>query len=523
MRAAIFASAFVVAAANAQSPLDQFFRSIDGRGNNFIQSEWGAAGIPLLRQALPRYPDGSSDRAEDNRPNARAISNALANQAGSQLCWKPVTDFVWQWGQFIDHDMDLTSGGTGESFDISVPTGDLWFDPAGNGDMVIPMERSNFVMRHGVRQQVNEITAYLDGSVVYGSDALRAAELRAAGGLLKTSPGDLLPFNVNGFDNAPTSMDPSFFLAGDVRANEQVGLTAMHTLFVREHNLLARALGSMGLSDELSYQLARMFVGAEIQAITYREFLPALLGENAMPEYRGYNERVDASIANEFSTGAYRFGHSMLSPVLQRLSADGSVSSEGSLPLKDAFFSPQEIVDHGIESILRGLASQRPQEIDCQVIGDVRNFLFGQPGAGGFDLAALNMQRGRDHGLPRYNDLRRAYELEPAHDFNDISSVPALNQALARMYDSVEDVDLWMGGLAEDHYGEAIVGELFYHVIRDQFERLRAGDRFYYRRLLPPEFVQFVESRTLSTIIRDNTEIGSELQDQAFWLKPGSN
>ena len=90
------------------------------------------------------------------------------------------------------------------------------------------------------------------------------------------------------------------FLAGDVRANEQVGLLAFHTLFVREHNRLAdkivkkykRALPS-GTSerDEHIYQLARKIVGAELQAITYNEFLPALLGPMApsMVKYTGYN------------------------------------------------------------------------------------------------------------------------------------------------------------------------------------------------------------------------------------------
>lgn len=519
MRTVVLLCALAAAPVSAQSPIDSLFRSFDGRDNNLRNPNWGRAGIVLRRVVWSDYADNHSEPAGADRPSAREVSNVLSEQLTSALCVKPVTDFVWQWGQFIDHDIDLTGGGTGEAFPISVPAGDPWFDPGGTGTQIIPLERSIYLMRRSRRQQINEITAYLDASNVYGSDPQRAAELRAEGGLLKTSAGDLLPFNVNGFANAPTGDDPSLFLAGDVRANEQVALTAMHILFVREHNRLARILGRVGLSDELIYQFARMIVAAEIQAITYREFLPALLGEGAIRPYRGYRPRVNAGIANSFSTGTYRFGHSMLSPVLQRIEADGSVSVAGHLPLRDAFFVPQEIIDNGIESVLRGLASQRPQEVDCLIIDEVRNFLFGPPGSGGFDLAALNIQRGRDHGLPSYNRMRRGLDLPRARSFADISSNIDLQEALASVYDTVDQVDLWIGALAEDHHRQAMVGELLFHSFKDQFERLRDGDRFYYRRIQSQYLVNYIEYRTLSRIIRDNTDIDEELQANVFLLK----
>jgi peroxidase len=151
----------------------------------------------------------------------------------------------WQWGQFIDHDMDLTEGADPpEPFPIQIPTGDSFFDPYSTGTAIISMNRSAYDRATGAtpnnpRQQMNFITAYLDASMVYGSDAIRAAALRTNDGTgrLKTSAGQLLPFNTDGLPNAG-GPDPNFFVAGDVRANEQVGLTAMHTLFVREHNRL---------------------------------------------------------------------------------------------------------------------------------------------------------------------------------------------------------------------------------------------------------------------------------------------
>ncbi|MCB1095697.1 MAG: hypothetical protein KDN22_09000 [Verrucomicrobiae bacterium] len=501
-------------------PMPTEVRAIDGSGNNPAESEWGATGTMLLRMAPSEYADGSDAPAGSERASARSISNACASTSGDKPNSLALTDYVWQWGQFIDHDIDLTAVvGEDEQFDIAVPTGDPWFDPAGTGEATIPMDRSIYNYIEGVRQQTNEITAFIDGSNVYGSSAEIATELRAndGSGRLKTSDGNLLPFNTNGFDNAPTN-SPNFFLAGDFRANEQIALTAMHTLFMREHNSWAGVIAEQNplLTGDEIYELARMIVSAEIQSITYNEFLPAMLGPDAIRPYRGYQQDVNPSIANEFSTAAYRFGHSMLSPELKRINADGSQSTEGNITLANAFFNPAEIVDNGIDSILRGLAAQVAQEVDNEVIDGVRNFLFGSPGSGGFDLASLNIQRGRDHGLADFNSIRLAYGLTPVRRFSDISSDPAVQANLAAVYSSVNSIDAWVGGLAEAHAPDSLVGSTWSAIISDQFERLRDGDRFFYRNVLPAEMITMVESQTLAAVIRRNTGIGHEIQDDVF-------
>ena len=127
-------------------------------------------------------------------------------------------------------------------------------------------------------------------------------------------------------------------------------------------------------------QTARKIVGAKIQKITYKEFLPKLLGPNAIPDYTGYDPSINPGIANEFSTAAYRYGHSQLSPNLLTIGESGKVN----VPLRDAFFNPDKFEEVGIDAILQGLAAQKSQEIDLLVVDDVRNFLFGPPGAGGF-------------------------------------------------------------------------------------------------------------------------------------------
>lgn len=497
------------------------FRSVDGRGNNPFFPEWGAAGTPLLRVTPVAYGDGFETPAGEERKGARLISNLCAAQELPVANPQGASDYLWQWGQFLDHDLDLTPvTEPPEPFDIPVPSGDAWFDPRGEGATKIPLDRSAYVVVDEVRQQINAITAFIDASNVYGSDPVRARALRAldGSGRLRTGPGDLLPCNDRGLPNAEQGDDPCFFLAGDFRANEQVGLTALHTLFVREHNYWAArfAHSDPQLDDEAIYQQARAIVGAEMQAITYREFLPLLLGPGALAPYRGYDPSVHPGISNAFATAGYRVGHTMLPETLRRLDDDLQPLALGDLPLARAFFNPAEIRERGIEPLLRGLAWQRAQAVDNRLSDAVRNFLFGPPGAGGFDLAALNIQRGRDHGLASYNEVRLAFGLEPAREFGDIHPDPAVQADLATAYASVEDVDVWVGGLAEPHAPGAMVGETFRAILVDQFERLRDGDRFWYQGYLPPPLVREVERQTLARILRRNTAIGSEVPDRIF-------
>jgi peroxidase len=257
----------------------------------------------------------------------------------------------------------------------------------------------------GARQQINLLTAFIDGSVVYGSDAERAGAIRrnASGELLTSHSGLSLPYNVPGLPNGGGTQNTSF-LAGDPRVNEQIGLISIHTLFVREHNRLAALILEHypSATDEQVYQLARKIVGAEIQKVTYTEFLPILLGPMApnLAAYAGYNTSYDPSIFVEFSTAIYRVGHTMLSPQLQ-LSLDGkTVSSQKSL--RDSFFKPELFLNNPYltDMILGGLMLQDAQKVDTKIIDDVRNFLFMAPTESGcLDLIALNIQRGRDHGM----------------------------------------------------------------------------------------------------------------------------
>lgn len=502
---------------------------LDGNGNNQTNPQWGSVNQNLLRFSPADYADGISSPAGESRPSPRVISNTFSASSGEDVFNdRDFTAFVYAWGQFLDHDIDLTgSADPKESYPVIVPSGDAWFDPNSTGEMTIFFSRSQYDPATGTstdnpRQQVNAITAFVDGSQIYGVDAERAAALREfVGGRMKVSENNFMPFNTAGFENANDAHrvdDAQLFLAGDVRANENPELSSLHILFIREHNRIAEEAAQRhpDWTDEELYQFARRVVIAELQKITYDEFLPAFLGENAMPNYRGYQADVNPGIANEFSTAAFRFGHSMLGADIEFLDNDGEEIFDA-MELRDSFFNPVVLNDTDIDPVLKYLASDNAQEIDPIVVDDVRNFLFGEPGQGGFDLASLNIQRGRDHGLADYNTVREAYGLERITSFDQITSDPVLQAKLASTYGSVDNIDLWIGGLAEDHLPNSSMGETFTTIIVDQFVRLRDGDRFWYQSSLPNNLVDQIENTSLADIIRRNTDV-TKLQENVFFF-----
>jgi hypothetical protein len=495
------------------------FRDVTGMGNNVANPTWGNANEQLIRDlnnqandvALSDYDDGTSTPAGMSRPSARVISNAIFHQSVSVPDPNGTTDLFWVWGQFVDHDIDLTIG-TAVPFNIAVPCGDPTFDPGipppdlldpthCDGNKEIGMNRSFFV-NDVIRQQLNNITSYHDAGSIYGSDLIRSNNLRDAGPI-------------------PAAQ---LFLAGDVRANEQAALTALHTLFVREHNRLATELQSNnpGWSDERIYQEAKLLVEGELQWITYNEFLPILLGSTYTPGSFAYDPLIKAQIANEFSTEAYRYGHDAISSQLERLDENGN--DFGSLSLIDAFFNPNPIKEDGIDEILRGISLSPGEKIDHLMVDELRNLLFGPPGSPGLDLAALDIQRGRDHGIPDYNAVRAVYGLAPVMSYSEITSEPAMITALTDLYGpdnimaNVDNIDLWVGGLLEEPADGSMLGELFSTIIGLQFQIIRDGDRLYFEnRGLSQDQLDIIEDSYLSDVIMRNTKISS-MQDNVFLM-----
>ena len=544
----------------ARCLLDVGLYSITGVGNNLAHPNWGSVGQDLLRVAPAAYGDGISTLAGQNRPSPRQISDVIVTDAtdGNIPNNRFMADYVYAWGQFIDHDIDLTSGGTGAQLqpaNIPVPSNpndpfSTAASPPGPG--LIFFNRSEFdpstgTSRRNPRQQINDITAFLDGSMIYGSDPVVANALRThSGGKLKSSPGpdgivgtqdDLLPFNNHtyfpgisldpGDPNAAFSIanganivpDDQLFMGGDVRANENIELTSMHTLFLREHNRIAGLIDRAFpfLSDETVFQLSRAIVIGEIQSITFNEFLPALLGPGVIPNYSGYNPNVNPGIATEFSTAGFRLGHSLLAPDVQFLNPDGSTKFP-TVSLANSFFNPPVLMANGADPILKYLATDNAQEIDNKIVPELQNFLFGPPGAGGFDLASLNIQRGRDHGLSDYNTTRAAYGLPRVTSFAQITSNTTLQAELQSLYGNVNNIDVWVGMLAEDHVSGGSVGPLVQRIVAKQFENIRDGDRLWFENQYSGFPLNALEHTTLEDIIQRNT-VNNDLQENVFFFK----
>jgi hypothetical protein len=536
------------------------FRSITGFGNNIANPTWGQSNTDLVRVSPVAYADGISSPSTPNTLSPREISNNLNNQSdpifsGADNLGAPqskdLSDFAYVWGQFIDHDMDLTPTTSGISFDIPA-------DPTRPADQmgVEPFTRSTTDPNTGTStsnplQQVNADTSYLDLSQIYGSTQVVADALRTfSGGLLRTSPGGYLPYDnttyftldqikaLNMANDAMQVPESSLFAAGDVRANENIELTAITTLFVRNHNRLAEELQALhpNWSDEQLYQEARKLNIATEEMITYNEFLPALLGPNALPAYSGYQKTVNASIATEFSTVGFRFGHSLLSNSVGRVNNDGTSISDptgnAAVNLTQDFFDPNLIgpgglidqltghVSTGIGAILKADASNTSNELDLLLIDEVRNQLFGIPNAPGTDLAARDIQRARDDGIGTYNQVRVAYGLPAVKTFADITSNVTVQQELQATYGTVDQIDPFEGMLAEDHLPGADVGPTIEAILVKQFTALRDGDRFFYlnEKFTNQEVGLITQANTLAKVIEQNTDI-TNLQSNVFYFK----
>ncbi|MGV1086560.1 MAG: peroxidase family protein [Mycobacterium sp.] len=490
------------AAAHQTAKPGVIYRTLTGVGNNVARPGVNTVGADYTRIGTAHFADGVST-LRTGLPNPRTISNLVVAGNAETANTEGLSGMMYAWGQFIDHDINLTNSDGVTHIDVTVPAGDSTLSG------VISMTRAVTDPLTGVAGSAatatNNVTGWLDGSMVYGSDATTAASLRGDGGHLLTSAGNNLPI-VNGS-----------FVAGDIRVSENPDLTAIQTLFLREHNrqvdLLAAAHPTW-TSDQL-YDQAKAIVTAEIAHITYSEYLPHLLGKTAIQPYRGYKPNADARISEEFAGAAYRFGHSIVSANLERTDEQGTVVGDA-VTLKEAFFqtSADFVADGGADGLLRHLTNDASNALDVHIVDDLRNFLFG-PSAG-LDLAAINIQRGRDLGLGTLNETRVAMGLTAYTSFSQITSDATTAAALQAAYGDVNDVELWIGGLAEDHMAGAMVGQTFDLIIAKQFANLRDGDRFWYQNQgFDPATLKGIETTTLSSVILANTDT-QHIQSDAF-------
>ncbi|XP_030041454.1 eosinophil peroxidase isoform X2 [Microcaecilia unicolor] len=537
---------------------DSLYRTITGVCNNRKNPFLGSSNQAYGRWLPAEYEDGISlPKGWNERrtysgfrlPLAREVSNQIARFTTNVTLDQRRALIFMQWGQWTDHDLDLAPETPAKTtflqgvdcdhscakappcFPLKIPPNDPRIR---NRNDCIPLFRSAPACTVGpVREQINVLTSFIDASQVYGSDDRLAFILRNHSnqlGMLAVNtrftdrglaflPFDTMPEDFCFLTNR-TSGIPCF-LSGDPRTSEQPGLTAFHTMFLREHNRLATELKRLNpqWSGETIYQEARKILGGIAQKITYKDYLPLLLGSQAMsrflPRYRQYNESVDPTVSNVFSL-AYRFAHASIQPFIFRLD-DRFQQQNGESPvlLHQTFFSSWRIVrEGGIDPLLRGLMANRAKmNTQKQILTDeLRERLFKLFKRIGLDLGAINMQRGRDHGLPGYNAWRRFCGLSQPRNLDELANV-LQNRDLARkfinLYGTPNNIDIWIGGVAEPFASDARIGPLLSCLIGKQFQDVRDGDRFYYENpgVFTRNQIQALERVTLSHIICKNTRI----------------
>lgn len=502
----------------APFPCRNDFRTYAGTCNNVAHSTWGAAFSPLRRTQAPARTDQQNSRL----PNARVVSRALFSQTHPAPSVRRVSALAVYWGQFVDHDIALAPSRQGDDdasrFDIVIEEGDDPLFARHNGHISFHRSRAAPDARpccgKGLAASTpgnppNLHSSYVDASQVYGAERPRLAVLRTFnGGKLRTGVlarnGRHMPPINGGEDDIKIDVHGSDddFIAGDERANEQPLLTSLHTIFLREHNRIAQKLGAKFACwrDEKIFQHARRIVSAQVQFITYRYFLPTILGsKHGLPAYRGYNDSVDATLDIFFSTVAFRFGHSMVPDVVNILKRRDTPHERSGIPLHQTFFEPHFIHDIGIEALLLGASHQKAESVDMKVVNSLQNELFRKL-TKGVDLVAFNIQRGRDHAVHNYNDARELYRLRRHARFEDISNDLNVVQDLKKVYRSVDDIDAYVGAVAEPHIDDSELGPLLHAAVRDQFARLRDGDRFFYKGIQwPQELSDFEEVNELTS------------------------
>ncbi|XP_043997944.1 thyroid peroxidase isoform X2 [Gambusia affinis] len=516
--------------------------------------DWGAANTALVRWLPAEYEDGEEEpRGWDPQrlhhgsqlPTPRRVSREVVRTSckGADAAY---SQLLVDWGQYIDHDVTLTpqslSGAASwvqQDCRSSCENLHPCFPVQTQDSLCMPFHRStpaccsragSGILRALQRQQLNAISSFIDASLVYGHTPQLQSDLRdlcgrngklAVNGRFRDRQGrPYLPFVAE--TPSACGQGVECFRAGDGRVNEALPLITLHTLWLREHNRLAETLKLINQhwSPEAVFQEARKIVGALHQIITMRDYIPKIIGvesfERHIGPYGGYDPTVDASASNVFATAAFRFGHGTIPPILRRLNE--SFQEDPRFPhlrLQQALFSPWRIVkEGGIEPTLRGMVATAAAVTapDSLLVEEVTESLLVLDSQKNLDLAALNLQRGRDHGLPGYNDWRDFCGLKRIVTLDDLAEVVRdrrVAEKILHLYQHPDNIDVWLGGLVENFLPGSRTGPLFACLIGKQMKLLRDGDRFWWEAdgVFTRQQREQLWKTSLSRIICENSDI----------------
>ncbi|CAK1601555.1 unnamed protein product [Parnassius mnemosyne] len=555
------------------------YRTQDGTCNNLNNPlRWGVSNTPFRRVLPPDYGDGiSSPRVGVNGsalPSARDVSVTVHRPSYAHD--SAFTVMLAVWGQFVDHDITATALSKGENssslsccntnqthpecFPVMLDVEDPYYQDYNLTCMEFVRSAPAPTCHFGVREQLNQATAFIDASTVYGFMESKASHLRLGTEgklkMLKIGPYELLPQSTDPNDGCNTvemnAVGRYCFESGDERANENLHLTTMHLIWARQHNRVAAELQKLNpvWDDETVFQETRRIIGAQMQHITYAEFLPAILGNDVMwalnltVQTEGYTNMydpdLDPSIANHFSAAAFRFAHTLLPGLIRNVEA--SNGSFNYVHLHEMLFNPYALYrERGPAGAVASALATPAHAADPHVTAELSNHLFERPlavntswqpqssGPCGLDLISLNIQRGRDHGLPAYPVWREYCGFSRPKNFTDLDDIfdELSRERIYKIYKSVDDIDLYTGALAEAPGGR-LLGATLTCLLADQFLRLKRADRYWYETGDPdlaftPEQLAEIRKTTLSNVICANEIMLSQVQPRVMEITSDVN
>ncbi|CAD6194471.1 unnamed protein product [Caenorhabditis auriculariae] len=477
------------------------YRSFSGICNNVVHPEWGSSHSPFSRLFRNAYSDGvSSPRltsSSGSLPSPRGLSLTLFTPRGQEH--EGVTTMFAHWMQLIASDLvnivpfQAVYEGTSsplpcckkgfihpECDEIEIPSA----DPAYRSQLTcIPHTRSTIAPLKsctlGPREQMNQVSSFLDASFIYGSAMDRAKQIRLfRNGLLRTA-GNVgeLPLTDSTLQcQAPHSRCA---LSGSDDANVLPGVTAMHTVFIRQHNRIAESLRELNRhwTDDKLFEEARKIVSAQVQHITFNEFLPIMLGRDNLKTYglelhqsgfdADYDMNIDGATLNEFAVTFPYFLWALLP----------------NDALFTSFNNPSRLYDQGPVGIIRQILSTNIYKPALRANDEVKSGFFKDNLEIGLDLLSVALKQGRDHGIPGYSSIRSGCGLGRVSSFNDLKEIflPEVKfEYLSSAYDKPEDIDLLVGVLAEKPLKGSLIGPTMACIVGKQFQRSRRGDRFWY-------------------------------------------
>ncbi|XP_060531820.1 dual oxidase 2-like [Cylas formicarius] len=533
--------------------MDIEYEGYNGWYNNLANPRRGAVDTSLLRRWPASYEDNTYLPDYLNKPNPLELSDRLlSGSIGTVSKNGKNALFVFFGQQIVEEILDAQRPACPpEYFNIKVPKGHHFENLTGHTQM--PFLRSRYDPTTGYspnnpRQQLNEITPYIDGGLFYGTSKMWADELRTYAngtvdpdGKLASSHNGLFPefntrklpmanppspfYHAHYIDRHETDSVERFFKLGNPRGNENAFLLTFGILWFRWHNYLAARLRThyRDWSSEHIFNEARKWTIAIQQQIYLYEWLPVLIPGGLSDYPYKYDPAIDPQIDQFFQSAAFRFGHTLVVPgvyLRDYVSKDCSYqSAEWQLPAVrtcNIFWRGHEPIlkTMDIDKLLMGMSVQLCEREDHKIVEDLRGNVFGPLEFPRRDLMALNVQRGRDHGLPDFNMARKAFGLDPYLNWEHFRTAnPQLNDSIIdRLKDlyrnDINSIDVWIGGILETTDGP---GQLFKTIILDQFRRIRDGDRFWFENsnnnLFTPLEIARIKSTSLYDIIMATTKM----------------